>query len=49
MHTIEDGYRALGLLIDVNWDRFMFPLAIMGGLMFGAYVGVTFSAILGQF
>lgn len=39
MHTIEDGYRAIGLLIDINWDRFFFPAAILVGLMAGAFVG----------
>ena len=39
MHTIEDGYRALGLLIDVNWERLLFPTAIIAGLSLGAYIG----------
>ncbi|MGX9350250.1 hypothetical protein ACS3QZ_03525 [Shimia sp. W99] len=43
MHTIEDGYRALGLLIDINWDRLLFPAAILGGLMLGAYLGMFLS------
>ncbi|CUH53086.1 hypothetical protein [Shimia marina] len=38
MHTIEDGYRALGLLIDLNWERLFFPSAIVVGLMLGAYI-----------
>ncbi|WP_165798949.1 hypothetical protein [Shimia abyssi] len=48
MHTIEDGYRALGLLIDINWDRILFPAAILGGLMLGAYLGMSLGAYLGQ-
>jgi uncharacterized membrane protein affecting hemolysin expression len=38
MHTIENGYRALSLLIDINWDRVLFPAAILVALMAGAYV-----------
>lgn len=38
MHTIEDGYHALGLLIDVNWDRLFYPSAIVAGMLLGAYV-----------
>ncbi len=40
MHTITDGYRAIGLLIDINWDRLLFPAAILVGLMLGAYIGM---------
>ncbi|WP_197917940.1 hypothetical protein [Thiosulfatihalobacter marinus] len=40
MHTITDGYRAIGLLIDINWDRLLFPAAILAGLMLGAYIGM---------
>lgn len=39
MHTIEQGYNALGLLIDINWDRLLFPTAILFGLMGAAYLG----------
>lgn len=39
MHTIEQGYKALSLLIDVNWDRFLFPTAILAGLLAAAYIG----------
>ncbi len=38
MHTIEHGYRALSLLIDINWDRVLFPTAILIALTAGAYV-----------
>ena len=41
MHTIESGYRALGLLIDINWERLLFPLAIIGGLSLGSYIGTV--------
>lgn len=39
MHTIEQGYRAISLLIDINWDRLLFPSAILAGLMAAAYIG----------
>ncbi|MBO6897415.1 MAG: hypothetical protein JJ868_08605 [Shimia sp.] len=41
MHTIESGYRALGLLIDINWERLLFPVAIIGGLSLGSYIGTV--------
>lgn len=39
MHTIEQGYKAISLLIDINWDRLLFPSAILAGLMLAAYIG----------
>lgn len=42
MHTIEHGYRALGLLIDINWERLLFPAAILAGLMLGSFIGTAF-------
>lgn len=39
MHTIENGYRAVGLLLDVNWERLLFPVAIVAGLTLGYYLG----------
>ncbi|MGR3637253.1 MAG: hypothetical protein ACU0BK_15205 [Shimia sp.] len=42
MHTIEDGYRALGLLIDINWERLLFPSAILAGLSLGYSIGMAF-------
>jgi len=39
VHTIEQGYHALGLLIDINWDRLLFPMAILAGLMGAAFLG----------
>jgi len=41
MHTIESGYRALGLLIDINCERLLFPVAIIGGLSLGSYIGTV--------
>ncbi|WP_281280250.1 hypothetical protein [Shimia litoralis] len=39
MQTIHQGYRAIGLLIDINWDRLLFLAAIVSGLMLAAYLG----------
>jgi len=39
MHTIENGYRAVGLLIDINWERLLFPAAIIAGLSLSSYIG----------
>ncbi|MDA5555462.1 hypothetical protein [Shimia sp. MMG029] len=38
MQTITNGYRAIGLLIDINWDRFVYPSAVVAGLVIGAYI-----------
>ena len=38
MQTITHGYRALSLLLHINWDRVLFSVAILGALMAGAYV-----------
>jgi len=39
MHTIEQSYRAVSLLVDLNLDRLLFPTAILVGLMAAAYIG----------
>jgi hypothetical protein len=39
MQTLQNGYRAMGVLWDVNWERMIFPLAIMASLSLGAYLG----------
>ncbi|MBN2905228.1 MAG: hypothetical protein JXJ18_00800 [Rhodobacteraceae bacterium] len=36
--TFEDGYRGFELLLDLNWDRFLFPAAIGLALMLSAYL-----------
>ena len=32
MHTLQDGYRGLSLLLLLNWDRILVLTAILGGL-----------------
>lgn len=39
MQTIGHGYRALSLLFVINWDRLLFPMAILAGLISAAYIG----------
>ncbi|WP_204115184.1 hypothetical protein [Shimia biformata] len=38
MHTLEHGYRAIWLLFDVNWDRLLFPGAIVAALLLATYM-----------
>jgi hypothetical protein len=39
MELIEKGYRSLWLMIDLNADRVIIPLAIIVGLVGGAAIG----------
>lgn len=39
MPVVQSGYRTLTLLVDINWDRFIMPAAIVGGLVAGAELG----------
>ncbi|MEO9818755.1 MAG: hypothetical protein ABJQ34_11800 [Paracoccaceae bacterium] len=39
MRTIENGYRAVGLLMSLNWDRALYFATIATALAFGAYIG----------
>lgn len=39
MVAVENGYRGLGLLIDLNFDRLLYIGTILGALMLGAFVG----------
>lgn len=39
MQSIEHGLRGMSLLIDLNRDRFLFPLAVALALTFAALVG----------
>ncbi len=38
MQTIQRGYRGLGLLLLLNWDRIFFIGAIWLALALGAYL-----------
>lgn len=39
MQTINNGYQALGVIVDVNWERFIFPTALLLCLSLWSYVG----------
>lgn len=39
MHTLQKGYKGLELLVEVNLDRFLIPLALAAALFLGAYIG----------
>lgn len=39
MHTIQNSYRGLSLLVALNWDRLLFIGMIIVALMMGAYLG----------
>ncbi|MDO6725503.1 MAG: hypothetical protein ACRBBO_06510 [Cognatishimia sp.] len=39
MQTIHNGYQAMGVLLDVNWERLLFPIAILLSLGVGAQLG----------
>ena len=36
MRLMTDGYRGLHLLVSLNWDRLLWPTAIVAALWFGA-------------
>ena len=39
MQHIALGYRSIGLLVDVNWDRILYIATIAVALAAGAFVG----------
>lgn len=39
MQTIQAGYRGLGLLMSLNWDRVLYICTLAFALMFGAFIG----------
>ncbi|EIE52575.1 hypothetical protein [Salipiger aestuarii] len=39
MQTIQNGYRGLHLLFDINMDRVLFLAAIPAALYIGAFLG----------
>jgi len=39
MQTIQNGYRGLELLVDLNLDRFVVLFALGAALFAGAYLG----------
>lgn len=39
MEMIQNSYRGLSLLIDINWDRLLYLATIVGALWGGAFLG----------
>jgi hypothetical protein len=39
MQTIQNSYRGLSLLMDINWDRGLYAATIFFALAAGAFVG----------
>ena len=39
MQHIAHGYRSIGLLVDLNWDRILYIATIAVALMAGTFVG----------
>ncbi|WP_280952578.1 hypothetical protein [Roseovarius aestuariivivens] len=39
MQHIENGYRGMTVLVDLNWDRMLYLATIAVALWAGAYVG----------
>ena len=39
MQTIRQGYRGLGLLMSLNWDRVLYVCTLIFALMLGAFIG----------
>ena len=39
MQTIARGYRGLGVLMDLNWDRALYLCTIVFALCAGAFIG----------
>ncbi len=42
MQTINSGVRSLGLIFDLNWDRFMYSGTIVGSLGLAAWLATYF-------
>lgn len=45
MQTIQEGYRGLSLLVDINWDRLFYFGTILVGLLAGAFLGSVLTGI----
>jgi len=45
MTTLVKSYRGIGLMIELNWDRILYVLAISLSLLAGLYVGKLFPVL----
>ena len=39
MQTLQDGYRGLNLILNLNWDRVLYVFTIAVALFAGAFIG----------
>ncbi|WP_281276190.1 hypothetical protein [Aliishimia ponticola] len=39
MQTLNDGYRALSLVMTLNWDRVLYIFTVIFALFIGSLVG----------
>jgi hypothetical protein len=39
MQTLQQSYRGLSLVMELNWDRLIYLVTIAFALMAGAYLG----------
>lgn len=39
MHTLQRSYRGLSLVMELNWDLFLYLFTIAGALLVGAWIG----------
>lgn len=39
MQTLQQSYRGLSLVMQLNWDRILYVATIAFALMLGAYLG----------
>lgn len=42
MRAIQDGYKGLELLVELNLDRLIALLALCGALFLAAYIGAPY-------
>lgn len=43
MQAVQNGYRGLSLLMDLNWDRIFYVGTIVAALGAGAWIGTLLS------
>lgn len=39
MQTLQNSYRGMRLLVNLNWDRLLYICTIVFALWFGAFIG----------
>jgi hypothetical protein len=41
MELVRDGFKGIGLLVWLNWDRIFVLGTVVAGLLAGAFLGTT--------